>query len=52
MTWAQTVTDATMRDNSIKTIAQRWLRVDAPAAQTWIANSALPEQMKAELLSR
>jgi RNA polymerase sigma factor (sigma-70 family) len=52
MNWAQTVTDATMRDNSIKTIAQRWLKVDAPAAQTWIANSALPEQMKADLLRR
>ena len=52
MNWAQRITDATMRDSSVKTVAQRWLKADAPAAQTWIADSTLPEQMKAELLSR
>ena len=50
--WAQTITGDGVRNNSIKTIAQEWLKADEDAAKTWIANSTLPEKIKGDLLRR
>jgi hypothetical protein len=52
LAWAQTITGDGIRNNLTRDLALQWLQRDRTAAQEWIANSKLPEQMKSELLHR
>jgi hypothetical protein len=50
MTWAQSVSDPVQRLRQTVAVARTWLKVDQPAATTWITNSDLPEARKNQLL--
>ena len=52
LAWTQTITSDGVRNNITRKIATEWLETDRAAAQKWVASSALPEKMKADLLRR
>lgn len=39
--WAATITDATLREQSLVAVARTWLRRDAEAAEAWLPQSGL-----------
>jgi len=50
--WAETIANQNVRDRHIETIVVSWLRSDANRAAAWLANSSLPPETKARLLSQ
>jgi hypothetical protein len=42
--------NAEQRNSAIETVAQQWLQTDRKAAEAWLAQTALPDDRKAELL--
>ena len=50
MTWAATIADPARRQKVQAGVAEEWLKQDPKAARAWIANSALSEKEKANLL--
>ena len=51
LTWAATIADPKMRSETEEQIALEWMKQDPAGARSWIQNSALPENEKAQLLS-
>jgi hypothetical protein len=46
--WTQYITDDATRDELLRRIAMRWLRLDPVAAEAWLAQSSLSEELKAQ----
>jgi hypothetical protein len=44
--WVDTIQDDKIWQNTAQQIAWQWLRINAPAAKAWVAQSALPEDFK------
>ncbi len=51
MDWAQTIQDESIRQETVKEVAQDWYRVDQAAAKEWIEASGLPEATVTEITS-
>ena len=49
--WAESIGNHNLRDRQIESIVVTWLRTDANRATAWLANSSLPAETKARLLS-
>jgi hypothetical protein len=49
--WAQKIQDPAQRANTLENTARQWLAADPAAAQSWIAKSTLPDEIKARLLT-
>jgi hypothetical protein len=52
MAWASTISDEQQRSRTLEALGRNWLRRDSGAAQSWIAQSDLPDQVKSRLLPR
>jgi hypothetical protein len=44
VTWAQTITDANLRTETLSQVARDWYRQDQNAASEWLITSGLPEE--------
>ena len=49
--WAATISDDNLRNSQMESAARDWLKSDPRNASTWIANSSLPDDAKARLLT-
>jgi hypothetical protein len=49
--WAATIGNDSLRNSQMESAARDWLRTDPRNASTWIANSSLPDDAKARLLT-
>jgi len=49
MTWATTITDVARQERTLTTLARDWTRRDPAAANQWIAQSSLSNDLKAKL---
>jgi ferric-dicitrate binding protein FerR (iron transport regulator) len=48
--WAATISDGAMRASETEAALQVWLEADPAKASAWIANSGLPDEIKARFL--
>ena len=48
--WAATISDGAMRASETEAALQVWLEADPATASAWIANSGLPDEIKARFL--
>jgi hypothetical protein len=51
MAWANAITDQDRRLRTVESVARSWMRTDEPAAKAWIAQSLLPDEVKARIQS-
>ena len=49
--WASAITDEERRLRAVENVARNWVRQDAEAAKAWIAQSPLPDDVKARVQS-
>ena len=47
-----TISDATLREQSLVAVARTWLRRDTEAAQAWLPQSGLSAEAQARILPR
>lgn len=47
--WATTITDKERQQRAVEGVVRSWVKQDAPAAKAWIAQSPLPDEVKARI---
>lgn len=50
--WIDKIQDAELKDRTRLQLAQTWLSIDSPAAQTWIQSASFPASLRAQLSSQ
>jgi len=48
--WVARMTDPNLRNSSIENVARQWLQSDRKAAESWLAQTSLPDDRKQRLL--
>ena len=51
LAWATTITDKDRQQRAVESVVRTWAKQDAPAAKEWIAQSPLPDDVKARMQS-
>ena len=51
LAWATTITDKDRQQRAVESVVRTWVKQDAPAAKDWIAQSPLPDDVKARMQS-